>query len=368
MTPTQARDHSVRSQGTDITGTGAGEEATRAYVRSPEDVLRLVVFASIAVLLAGFTVWFEESIFGIERDLLQLFDFLDPGAIRLVHGTTEIVSLLIGVTVYIVALSTRRYRLLGYVAVAAITTFAVMSGVDRLIDRGDTVLRANVLLGGQVLGDSFVNGVVQISQLSAMFIVVRPFVGRQWRRAGIVTIVLLVLAQVVVSAELPVDLFLALPLGAAIGTAVLLVFGRPDRRPTLAGIATALDNAGLAVSEVRQAKVDARGSTPYFATLEDGNGLFVKVLGGQERAADLLFRVYRFLRLKNVGDDRPFSSLRRTVEHEALVALMARDIGIRTPRLRGVVDVGNDSMLLAYEMIDGSSLDGVADDEVVPTT
>ena len=46
------------------------------------------------------------------------------------------------------------------------------------------------------------------------------------------------------------------------------------------------------------------------------------------------------------------------------MALMARDIGIRTPRLRGVVDVGNDSMLLAYEMIDGSSLDGVADDEV----
>ena len=159
-------------------------------------------------------------------------------------------------------------------------TFAVMSGVDRLIDRSDAALRANVLLGGEALGDSFVNGVVQISQLSAMFIVVRPFVGRQWRRAGIVTIVLLILAQVVVSAELPVDLFLALPLGAAIGTAVLLVFGRPDRHPTLAGIATALDNAGLPVSEVRPAKVDARGSTPYFATLEDGTGLFVKVLGG----------------------------------------------------------------------------------------
>ncbi len=82
--------------------------------------------------------------------------------------------------------------------------------------------------------------------------------------------------------------------------------------------------------------------------------------GGQERAADLLFRVYRFFRLKNVGDDRPFSSLRRTVEHEAFIALMARDIGVRTPRLRGVVDVGEDSMLLAYEMIDGSSIDGVA--------
>ena len=101
------------------------------------------------------------------------------------------------------------------------------------------------------------------------------------------------------------------------------------------------------------AKVDARGSTPYFATLTDGTGLFVKVLGSEQRAADLLFRVYRFLRLKDVGDDRPFSSLRRTVEHEALVSLMARNEAVRTPRLRGVVDVGADSMLLAYEMIDG---------------
>ena len=364
MTALQALEESVRREGTDVTGAGAGEEATRRYVRSPEDVLRLVVFASIAVLIAGFTVWFEESILGFEDDLLQLFGFVDSAAIRVVHGAIEIVSLIIGVTVYIVALSTRRYRLVGYVAVAAIVTFAVMSGIDWLIDRGADELRANSLLGDQALGDSFVNGVVQVSQLSAMFVVVRPFVGRQWRRAGIVTIAVVVLAELVVSAQLPVDLFLALPVGAAIGTAVLLVFGRPDRHPTLAGIAAALHGAGLPVTEVHPAKVDARGSTPYFATLNDGTGLFVKVLGGQERAADLLFRVYRFLRLKNVGDDRPFSSLRRTVEHEALVALMARDIGVRTPRLRGVVDVGNDSMLLAYEVIDGSSLDGVADDDV----
>ena len=60
--------------------------------------------------------------------------------------------------------------------------------------------------------------------------------------------------------------------------------------------------------------------------------MFVKVLGETERAADLMFRLYRFLRLKDVGDDRPFSSLRRTVEHEALVSLVARDVGVHTPR------------------------------------
>ena len=114
------------------------------------------------------------------------------------------------------------------------------------------------------------------------------------------------------------------------------------------------------------ASVDARGSTPYFATLVDGGRLFVKVLGEEERAADLLFRGYRFLRFRDIGDERPFGSLRRTVEHEALVSLAARDVGVVTPRLRAVAGVG-DAMLLAYDAIDGSSLDRLPDDAITDT-
>ena len=56
--------------------------------------------------------------------------------------------------------------------------------------------------------------------------------------------------------------------------------------------------------------------------------------------ADLLFqRSDRMIRLKNVGDERPFSSLRRTVEHEALRRPPERDVEMRTPRLRCVARV-----------------------------
>ena len=46
------------------------------------------------------------------------------------------------------------------------------------------------------------------------------------------------------------------------------------------------------------------------------------------------------------------------------MSLYARDVGILTPRMRGVVDVGSGSMLLAQDMIDGTSLDGLEDDQV----
>ncbi|HKO83675.1 MAG TPA: lysylphosphatidylglycerol synthase transmembrane domain-containing protein, partial [Actinomycetota bacterium] len=107
--------------------------------------------------------------------------------------------------------------------------------------------------------------------------------------------------------------------------------------------------------------VDARGSTPYFARLTDGRRLFVKALGQDERDADLLFRSWRQLRLENVGDEVPYSTLRRAVEHEALVSLKATDSGVRTPHLVTVAAVGELAMVLAYDAIDGRSLDGVAD-------
>ena len=86
-------------------------------------------------------------------------------------------------------------------------------------------------------------------------------------------------------------------------------------------------------------------------------------MGTDERSADLLFRLYRALRFRHTGDQRPFSSLRRAVEHEAFVSLLARDSGTRTPRLRAVSNVGKDSWLLAYEQIDGESLDSVPPDD-----
>jgi undecaprenyl-diphosphatase len=85
----------------------------------------------------------------------------------------------------------------------------------------------------------------------------------------------------------------------------------------------------------------------------------VKVLGVDERSADLMFRVYRWIRLAGVGDERPFSSLRRTVEHEALVSAMAEREGVRTPSIVAPVALEDGSMALVYELVAGRSLDKV---------
>jgi len=104
--------------------------------------------------------------------------------------------------------------------------------------------------------------------------------------------------------------------------AVLCVSGPADPEPLAAGL-DALRSAGLPVVSVEPACVQAKSSRPFVAVTDDGRGLFIKALGSDQRDADLLYRAYRFARLRNVGDTWPAASVIRAVEHQALVAVMA---------------------------------------------
>jgi len=147
------------------------------------------------------------------------------------------------------------------------------------------------------------------------------------------------------------DTVFALLAGWFSGAAVVVVLGAPSRRPTKAAVAEGLARVGVALAELDAADVDARGSTPYFGADTDGTRLFVKVLGADERSADLLFRLYRRLLPRDLGDERSFSSLRRAVEHEALVALVAGQYGVRTPRLVAFAAAAPNGFVLAYEAL-----------------
>jgi undecaprenyl-diphosphatase len=338
------------------------QEEITGYVRSPSDVLRTVVFSLVTLLLVLLARGSRDALLALETDLVRLVSFLHPTAGRILAGASTLLVIASLAAAWMTALVTRRYRLFGHLLVSGLLAALLLQGIDWFLDRGspDVLVREIARRQG---ADSALT-VDGIAVTAASFVVLAPFVSRRWRRTGALLLILIVLLRLLAPVTLPATLVVALVLGAAVGSGTLLLFGRPSRRPTRAAIAAALASSGLLVVELEPAAVDARGSVPYFATLNGGSRVFTKVLGADQRAADLLFRAYRFIRLKNVGDERPFSSLRRTVEHEGLVSLMARDVAARTPRLRAVVTVGNDSILLTYDLIEGKSLDRVPDKAV----
>ena len=89
------------------------------------------------------------------------------------------------------------------------------------------------------------------------------------------------------------DTLRAVLCGWLAGAAALVVLGGPSRRPTVATVSAGLAGVGVPLAHLEQASVDARGSTPYFGATTDGQALFVKALGVDQRSADLLFRMYR---------------------------------------------------------------------------
>jgi glycosyltransferase 2 family protein len=336
-----------------------------SYERSPLDVLRALLFVAAALIVVLLTKFFRDGFDGIEENLTALLDVPWSG-VKVGIDVLLIVAVLVAtLVVLVVPLATRRFRLFGYVLAANVTASLLSGGIGTFVNGLDAV-GATTTASANDVALSVSTDVANMTQMVAAFVVISPFVTRRWRRAGAWLVGTVLVLRLVVTNSASTHALLILTVGAAVGSLILLAFGRPTTQPRMTAILEALRASGIPVASIEPASVDARGSVPYFATLDDGGRVFAKVLGTDQRAADLLFRVYRTIRLKNVGDERPFSSLRRTVEHEALVSLQARDVGVRTPRLRCVAPVGRDSFLLSYDLIAGTSLDGVDADRLTP--
>lgn len=196
-----------------------------------------------------------------------------------------------------------------------------------------------------------------VAGLTAVAVGAAGWISVAWRRAGWIAVTAVGLVRVVTGTSPPVQTILALVLGATVGYGLRVVVGGPDRRigPELVG--DALRASGLLLARVAPARVAVTGSRAFLARTEDDRDLFVKVVGPQERSADLLFRLYRFARLRGVGDARPASSLIGAVEHEALVALMAERHDVRVPQVDRVAAALDGSGVVAMELIPGRSLD-----------
>jgi len=335
------------------------------FVRSPGDVLALSIAVAVSVLGILLAEFFQDALIGFEQDLLLLVDRTPDTVEVLFVGLVQIVALVAPIVLVGVLLVRRKVVRLGVIALGAALGGLATWGIDHfVIDRArPSVFQDAVAFESWVTGAAFPNS-PYIAAATAAMVVAGPWLTRRWRRTGWAMIWLFVLLRVIAGVNLPVDLIIALGVGWAAGALVRLIFGAPNRSATGPEIIDALRLSAVEPTRLWAASVDARGSTPYFAETAPGGRLFVKVLSPDERSADLLFRGYRRVRLKNVGDERAFSSLRRTVEHEALLALAASAEGVRTPRLVAVAQAGPDSMLLAYELIKGSSLDSVPADNI----
>jgi undecaprenyl-diphosphatase len=338
------------------------EPPAPSVVRSPSDVLRLVVSGCLLILLLVVQWLFGETLTTFMSELLSGLHAIPGWMVNLVVVVVRVGTGVVLVTGLLLSLRHGRWRQLATVLVAGAGAAGLVLALDAFSpDDGDTVTELDSELGFLTSG-GFPTA-VGIGVASAMLTAAAPWLSRRWRRVGWLLVIGMTAVRFLV-APVSFDSVRAIMAGWVVGAAVLVIMGGPLRRPNGQSIAVGMATAGVPLARIEQASVDARGSSPYFGVAADGRKLFIKALGQDQRSADLLFRVYRWLKGHDLGDERPFNSLRRAVEHEAFVALAARDAGIRTPRLAAFAMAAPNGFVLAYEAIEGRSLDRVDPDDV----
>jgi glycosyltransferase 2 family protein len=337
--------------------------AAPRIARSPADILRLIVAVAVAVALLLVEALFGETLVGFGSDLLRGLDAVPAWMIDLVVVGTRILAVVVFGGGLVWAVVRRQWRMLLTVALAAALAGLLVALEEALIDQDEGRTLVDVGIGaGPLSGDRFLT-VWGVGAIAAVLTAAAPWMSRWMRRAAWALLIGTIMTDAIDS-PVSFDWLSAAVAGWVAGAAVLVALGAPSRRPPPHAVVDGLANVGLPLRELRQAGVDARGSTPYFGVSEGGDQLFVKALGEDERSADLLFRLYRRITPRDFGDEQPFNSLRRAVEHEALVALAARDLPVRTPRLRAFATAEPNGYVLAYDLIAGRSLDRLDPSEV----
>jgi glycosyltransferase 2 family protein len=323
--------------------------------RHPGDVIRLIGAGLILIVSLAVVAVAPSQLVGTDASAMTWLGY-DPTG-RLLAGLVQVAFVVAATGIVAAALRHRRFRLLASLAAAAMVAGGALAGILYLIGGGHPPAVAARTGQDAWLASAAFPGPALLASAVAVTVAASPWLSRPWRQAAWITLFAVAAARLVAGTVLPMELILALAAGVTVGAGVLVTLGVPDRRMGPDGIAAALRSAGLPVSSVARADVEAKGSRPFFAVTDDGRHLFIKAVGSDQRDADLLYRAYRFARLRDVGDTRPAASLIQAVEHQALVGMMAEHAGVRVPRVDRVIKAADGTALLAMERVDGSSLD-----------
>lgn len=321
---------------------------------------RYVLFGLIGMLLILFGWFYAKSgqISGVEEMIFRRLNDLPVLIAGIFLLITVFGSIGISWIVSIVLLANRRYAFAIQLWLAAMLAWWGAKFIKGFHVR----MRPYDILSNVHVTDirdtawGYPSGHMAVATAAAMIIGQRLSpTGRRWLY---LIVGLIGISRIVVGMHAPLDVLGGFGIGLLIGSIVNYLTGTPTKRFLPTDISRALRSAGYAAANIAAAKVDARGSAPYFGTI-NSRQVFIKIVDSDNTIADWLFKFTRRILYRRLEDELPFFNAKRQLEHEALLALLARDAGISTPRIIGICHIAGASWAMIQEGLSGSSLDKI---------
>jgi glycosyltransferase 2 family protein len=346
----------MRVDGREITVSGS---LLQPLTRRTNAILRFVLATTfLAIVIAGSLITRTKWV-ALERSISRIVGVLPPTQSNLVYLVYGIAILALPFVILISLIVSRQWKLLGAYAAAGLIAILALSisgnGIAaprwhfHLSDRLDTVLA------------QFLDDPRWIGMLAAVLTVSGPWLPSRWRMWWWALLLAFVPIHLVVSAVVPARALLGLAVGWLVGALVVLVVGTPALEVPLDDAVRAMSRRGFPVSSLTVLRPAGRGPLVLSAaSAEPVSVAIVEMYGPNQRSGGALRQLWRKLKLRDTETAPLQASMRRAVEHRALMAIAVGDLGVANTSPTAVAQLERGWTLYAHSPTRGTPISDCA--------
>ena len=339
----------MRVDGREISVTG---RLLQPMTRRTNDILRLFLAAVFLALVITSSLITRPRWVALEKSISEIVGVLSPTQSNLVYLVYGIAILALPFVILIGLIVARQWRLLGAYGAAGLLAILVFSisgdGIAAPRWHFDLSERLNTVLA------QFLDDPRWIAMLAAVLTVSGPWLPARWRHWWWALLLAFVPIHLVVSAVVPDRAVLGLAVGWVVGSLVILVVGTPALEVPLEGAVRAMARRGFLVSGLTVVRPAGPGALVLSAaSAESDAAAVIELYGPHQRSGGTLRQLWRKLRFRGSETVPLQTSMRRTVEHRALMAIAIGDVGVANTAAIAVAELDRGWTLYAHKAVRG---------------
>lgn len=359
----------MRVDGREITVSGS---LLQPLTRRTSAIVRLTLATLFLATVVTSSLITRNDWVALEKSISSIVEFLTPTQSNLVYLLYGIAILALPFAILIGLIAARQWKLLGAYAAAGLIAVLALSvsptGIAAPRWHFDLSERLHTQLS------QFLDDPRWIAMLAAVLTVSGPWLPARWRRWWWTLLLAFVPIHLVVSAVVPARTLLGLAVGWFVGALVVLVVGTPALEVPLDGAVRAMTRRGFSVSGLTVVRPAGPGALVLAARSEPVHDdqasaeAVIELYGPNQRSGSALRQIWRWLKLRNDETAPLHASMRRAVEHRALMAIAVGELGVANTRTMAVAALDRGWTLYAHTPQRGSTIEASSDcaDFVVP--
>ena len=224
----------------------AQQRAPYRVVRSAVDVWRLLSFLLVAAIGLVLAIFGQRTLSGVAGDLVDALSDLPNVLVIPIVLVSQAVLLGLTIGAPIVLIIRGRKRIAGVGAIAIVVAVIAMVLIRYLLPAAIPSASLAVQSAATVRGPGFPSSAV-MAGFAAAAVVANSELSSRWSRMVWTFLGFLVLLRFLTSNRVPLDVVFAIGLGGAVGSLLMIIFGRKIVPVSSERIATALERGGVRV-------------------------------------------------------------------------------------------------------------------------